>query len=417
MPGTWSLIIYLFIYLFIYFFGGGGTSGKVGAVARQAGHTNPPWLPPNQTCAPPPPPHPTRGRRVHEVEVDEVVDAQALQHQHHVAQVGALEGGCICVWWGVLGCSFGERWGAAAAAAAAAHSWYAQSPSPAPPPPPVPLHLNLWHRVVLQLMLVGPGCRGGGGAAWQQRRATCAARAAGRQEQAAACTQVPRPVGGARRRHSTGAAAAAVTVTGTRTRVQPEALARRGAARPPRTLKRRGLADGRDLRGWRGVVSEAKTPSNVPASSSSPCPCLPMSIPLPFPFRSLCPSLHFPCDLSPAFTSPSVPMANRFGLPHLQALHAAARVVAVLLAEAGVNNVLQRMCGGKGAKMGLRCPCAPSQTCIRTCTHNLHHHQPPTLMPSMVRLVSAMLVAMTTLRAPGGVGSKILACGREGREG
>ena len=33
-----------------------------------------------------------------------------------------------------------------------------------------------------------------------------------------------------------------------------------------------------------------------------------------------------------------------------------------------------------------------------------------TRMPSMVRLVSAMLVAMTTLRAPGGVGSKILAC-------
>jgi len=31
-------------------------------------------------------------------------------------------------------------------------------------------------------------------------------------------------------------------------------------------------------------------------------------------------------------------------------------------------------------------------------------------MPSMVREVSAMLVASTTLRAPGGVGSKILAC-------
>lgn len=31
-------------------------------------------------------------------------------------------------------------------------------------------------------------------------------------------------------------------------------------------------------------------------------------------------------------------------------------------------------------------------------------------MPSMVRLVSAMLVASTTLRAPGGVGSKMRAC-------
>lgn len=31
-------------------------------------------------------------------------------------------------------------------------------------------------------------------------------------------------------------------------------------------------------------------------------------------------------------------------------------------------------------------------------------------MPSIVREVSAMLVAMTTFRAPGGVGSKILAC-------
>ena len=31
-------------------------------------------------------------------------------------------------------------------------------------------------------------------------------------------------------------------------------------------------------------------------------------------------------------------------------------------------------------------------------------------MPSIVRLVSAMFVAMTTLRAPGGVFSKIFAC-------
>ena len=31
-------------------------------------------------------------------------------------------------------------------------------------------------------------------------------------------------------------------------------------------------------------------------------------------------------------------------------------------------------------------------------------------MPSMVRLVSAMLVAITILRAPGGVGSKMRAC-------
>jgi len=35
----------------------------------------------------------TGGGRVHEVEVDEVVDAQRLEQQHHVAQVGALQGG------------------------------------------------------------------------------------------------------------------------------------------------------------------------------------------------------------------------------------------------------------------------------------------------------------------------------------
>eukprot|EP00983_Pelagomonas_calceolata_P129924 1161646-Pelagomonas_calceolata.AAC.7 len=37
------------------------------------------------------------------------------------------------------------------------------------------------------------------------------------------------------------------------------------------------------------------------------------------------------------------------------------------------------------------------------------------LMPSIVREVSAMLVASTTLRAPGGVGSKILACEQSSR--
>ena len=32
-----------------------------------------------------------RRRGVHEIEVDEVVDAQTLQQQHHIAQVGALD--------------------------------------------------------------------------------------------------------------------------------------------------------------------------------------------------------------------------------------------------------------------------------------------------------------------------------------
>jgi hypothetical protein len=49
-------------------------------------------------------------------------------------------------------------------------------------------------------------------------------------------------------------------------------------------------------------------------------------------------------------------------------------------------------------------------------SHGDTHPQPsaaalhPTFIPSMVRLVSAMFVAMTTFRAPWGVGSKILAC-------
>jgi len=33
----------------------------------------------------------TCGWRVHEVKVDEVIDAQRLEQQHHVAQVGTLD--------------------------------------------------------------------------------------------------------------------------------------------------------------------------------------------------------------------------------------------------------------------------------------------------------------------------------------
>lgn len=49
----------------------------------------------------------TRGRRVHEVKVDQVVDAQRLEQQHHIAQVGTLRAGggrgaAALVWGGCI---------------------------------------------------------------------------------------------------------------------------------------------------------------------------------------------------------------------------------------------------------------------------------------------------------------------------
>ena len=66
----------------------------------------------------------TCGRRVHEVEVDEVVDAQGLEQQHHVAQVGALRarsGGVASAVLSLCKPTAQPATVAAAAAAAAGH--------------------------------------------------------------------------------------------------------------------------------------------------------------------------------------------------------------------------------------------------------------------------------------------------------